>query len=309
MKVLREWRVCLCACVNYSASELSAAASKRNCLFLTVDHVNCRMLGRTSLPHGMVFRKDADPKMIGDQRSSAHGPARSPGRRKFSTSNKFDIINVPRRSHSAHPRQGNHTDARQTQARSKLSLEVPTFFPTRPCTDRQRRLRASPQWQSPVRSSKSQNSRPAARKVAVRPAMKPTVLGRPGSKLPPKNMNYSIKNQLRLKQSRENTLRQERLRKDNAAPDTLTRLRPRSWPSCTVLSQQLEARGQQTTSVAHSNRNSLKPRQYWSQRAIDSRRSASKTRCQRFKFWTLPGKRTSGLGHVPSYQCPAARSA
>ena len=30
--------------------------------------------------------------------------------------------------------------------------------------------------------------------------MKPTVLGRPGSKLPKKNMNYSIKNQLRLKQ-------------------------------------------------------------------------------------------------------------
>ena len=43
-------------------------------------------------------------------------------------------------------------------------------------------------------------------------------------------------------------------------------------------------RGQQTTSVAHSNRNSLKPRRYWSRKASDSRRSALKTRCQWFKF-------------------------
>ena len=112
-------RVSLCACVNYTctASALSAAASKRNNFFSTVDHVDCRMLGRTSLQHGMVFHEDADPKMIGHQRSSTHGPALSPYRRTFSTSKKV-WHNVPRRSHSAHPRQGNHTDARQTQAPS-----------------------------------------------------------------------------------------------------------------------------------------------------------------------------------------------
>ena len=202
VKVLREWRVSLCACVNYTctASALSAAASKRNKFFSTADHVDCRMLGRRSLQHGMVFHEDADPKMIGHQRSSTQGPALSPHRRKFSTSKKI-CHNVPRRSHSAHPRQGNHTDARQTQAPSKLSLEkVPKKISNTPCTERQRRLLTSPQWQSPERSSKSQNSRRAARKVAVRPAMKPTVLGRAGSKLPKKNMNYSIKNQLCLKQ-------------------------------------------------------------------------------------------------------------
>ena len=49
VKVLREWRACVCH-VNYicTASALSAAASKRNCPFSTVDHVDCRMLGKTS---------------------------------------------------------------------------------------------------------------------------------------------------------------------------------------------------------------------------------------------------------------------
>ena len=100
-----------------------------------------------------------------------------------------------------------------------------------------------------------------------------------------KNMNYSIKNQLRLKQSRGNTLRRERLRKDDAAPNKLSHaffldrdLRGQFFRN------NRRPRGQQTTPVAHSNRNSLKPRQYWSQKAIDSRRSASKTQCQQFKF-------------------------
>ena len=125
--------------------------------------------------------------------------------------------------------------------------------------------------------------------------MKPTVLGRPGSKLPQKNMNYSIKNQLRLKQSRKNTLRQERLHKDNAAPDTLSHaffldrdLRARFFCNNRM------PRAQQTTSVAHSNRNSLKPRQYWSWKVIDSRRSALKTRCQRFKFLNVARKTNFG---------------
>ena len=43
---------------------------------------------RTSLQHGMVFHEDADPKMIGHQRSSTLGPALSLCRRKFSTSKK-----------------------------------------------------------------------------------------------------------------------------------------------------------------------------------------------------------------------------
>ena len=126
--------MCLCTCFNYTctSSALSAAASKRNCFLSTLDHVDCGMPGRTSLPHSKVFDVDADPKMIGHQRSSTHGPALSPGWRKFSTSHKISH-NIPRRSHSAHPRQGNHTDVRQPQAPSKLSLKkVLKNFPTHP---------------------------------------------------------------------------------------------------------------------------------------------------------------------------------
>ena len=94
VKVLREWRVCLCACVNYTctASALSAAASKRNSLFSTVDHADCRMLGRTSLPHGMVFHEDADPRGLATsvlQRTAPH--FRRTGK-NFPQATKSDIM-------------------------------------------------------------------------------------------------------------------------------------------------------------------------------------------------------------------------
>ena len=97
--------------------------------------------------------------------------------------------------------------------------------------------------------------------------------------------NYSKKNQLRPKQSRENTIPQDWLLKDDAAPDTLSHafFLDRDL-GARLFRNNRRPRGQQTTLVAHSNRNSLKPRQYWSQKAIVSRRSASKTRCQRLKF-------------------------
>ena len=124
------WICVQCSCLKQfrclrMSYEACGAPPLRAILFF-----DCWMLGRTSLQHGMVFHEDADPKMIGHQRSSMHGPALSPYRRKFSPSKKV-WHNVPRRSHSAHPRQGNHTDARQTQAPSKLSLKkVPKKFPT-----------------------------------------------------------------------------------------------------------------------------------------------------------------------------------
>ena len=94
-----------------------------------------------------------------------------------------------------------------------------------PCTDRQRRLRTSPKWQSPARSSKSQRNQLFLT-----------------DQVPRKNVSYSIINQLRLKQSRENALRQERLRKDKAAPkNTLAHILSQSRPLRTVLSQQPKA--------------------------------------------------------------------
>ena len=74
-------------------------------------------------------------------------------------------------------------------------------------------------------------------------------------------------------------------RKDNAAPNTLSHPFFLDWTFVDGSFATTEGpEDSQTTSVAHSNRNSLKPRRYWSRMAIDSRRSALKTRCQWFKF-------------------------
>ena len=184
VKVLVEWRVRPCACVNYtcSASALPLLHRKETVRLFFDGRPRRLSNARENIFatwHG--HPRGADPKMIGHQRSSTHGPALSPGRRKFSTSNEI-WHDVPQRSHSAHPRQGNHTDARQTEAPSKLSLEKD--FQTHPA-------RTGKGVCVPLHSDKVSHDCRKVKILAVRPkkwpwgpATKPTVLGRPGSKLP-----------------------------------------------------------------------------------------------------------------------------
>ena len=130
----------------------------------------------------------------------------------------------------------------------------------------------------------------------MRPAMKPTVLGRPGSKLPQKiwttqqKINCAWNRAAKLPRTRTTTQRQR------CSRHTLARLHARFFRN----NRRPRRHVQQTTSVAHSNRNSLKPRQNWSWKSSDSRRSASKTRCQRFKFFErCPGNELRGSVTYP----------
>ena len=83
--------MCVCQLHLHCKCAFRCCIEKNN-FFSTVDHVDCRMLGRTSLQHGMVFHEDADPKMIGRQRSSTHGPHFRRTGENFPQARKSDIM-------------------------------------------------------------------------------------------------------------------------------------------------------------------------------------------------------------------------
>ena len=152
----------------------------------------------------------------------------------------------------------------------------------------------------PLHSDKVPHDRRKVKVLVVRP--KKWLWGPPWNQLflVDKVPNYPEKYELLKKKSTAPETKpppRERLRKENTASNTLSHtffldcdLRGRFFRN------NRRPRGQQTTSVAHSNRNSLKPRQYWSQKSIDSCRSPSKTRCQWFKFLNVARETNFGAG-------------
>ena len=180
--------MCLCACVNYTctASALSAAAYIVFFRRSTTPTVECsENISATCTAWSstkMRIQDDWPPGSV-PQRTAPHSCRAG---EKFPQATKSDIMYLGGVTLHIHAKATKPMHAKLKHQVSCRSRRCRKKFSNTPCTDRQMRLRTSPQSQSPARSPKSQSSRQAARKVAVRPAMKPTVLGRPGSKLPPK---------------------------------------------------------------------------------------------------------------------------
>ena len=160
-----------CLCVRVSTTLalqvrfpllLHRKEKKRNCLLSTVDHVDCQMQGRTSLPHGTVFYEDADPNMIGHQRSSTHGPHFRRAGENFPLATKSDIMYLGVVTLHIHAKATTSMHAKIKHQVSCRSRRWRKIFPTHPV------------WRSkgvcvPLHSDKVPHDRRKVKVLALRP--------------------------------------------------------------------------------------------------------------------------------------------